>query len=373
MENINQNPENSEEEKEDEYSINIESAKQHLDNVPDQYFEMINENTEAEFQSFIKKLEPIRRFLQNPTLVMSVGVGGGLELRSLAELFKGDENTKIIGLDLSKKALDTAKKYLDKYGVHALLVQSGAVNMPFKQNNTHVNGIVLSAIMHEIYSYVEDGKSAWKKAVQEASITLSENGILLLRDFAAPETNDIIEVSFLNQDVEDFYEYFRTRFRTFKTWSATEVDKMKDKRTTLDDYPQLGKSKKGVTLPFSLAAELMLHYRNYVAGLKNGVITGFSDSWKEVDEQYLIPDPDSSIIMNPKHYKDKVLQCANDRLAKDYYRLECVMLEVVGRPETANEMRKYFSLKHEKLSQEELFKQATSKMESAFKKVKLNN
>lgn len=111
MERMNQNPENSGEVKQEGHLIDIESAREHLDSVPDQYFEMINENTEKEFRSFIKKLEPISRFLQNPNLVASVGVGGGLELRALSELFKNG-NTKIIGVDLSKKALDTTQKYL---------------------------------------------------------------------------------------------------------------------------------------------------------------------------------------------------------------------------------------------------------------------
>ena len=90
--------------------INVESARQHLDSVPNQYFEATNKFTEEEFQSFVKKLEPICRFLQNPNYVASVGVGGGLELRVLFELFKG-KNTKIIGVDLSRKALEATREY----------------------------------------------------------------------------------------------------------------------------------------------------------------------------------------------------------------------------------------------------------------------
>ena len=262
MEKINSTQEYVETQK--ETHIDIESARQHLDNAPNQYFEAINKYSEEEFLNFVKKLEPIINFLKNPHSIASVGVGGGLELRVLYELFK-EKHTEIIGVDLSKKALSSARKYLTEHNVRALLVQSSAVEMPFKYTNDYMDGIVLSAIMHEIYSYVEDGKIAWIKAIQEASMTLSNNGVLLLRDFAGPEINDLIEISFLDQDVKDFYSYFRERFRTFDTWNKDEVEKMKDKRNKQDDYPILSEGQASVIMPFGTAAELMLHYRNYVS------------------------------------------------------------------------------------------------------------
>ena len=357
-----------------EKSIATESARQHLDGVPDQYFEAINRYSEEEFQGFVKKLEPMRMFLKDPQSIASVGVGGGLELRVLHELFK-DKNTKIIGIDLSRKALEVAREYLDKNNIEASLVQSGAVELPFKPNNTYINGMVLSAIIHEIYSYVHDGKFAWRKAIEEVSNTLSEDGVLLVRDFAAPKTNDLVELSFLNQETKDFYKYFRERFRTFKTWNDDEIKKIVYKRVTLDDYPLLLEDSVSVVLPFCMASELMLHYKNYVADLKNGAIVGFPDNWKEIDERYLIPDPESVAlnVMDPEKYKDRILQCANDTLNTQGYKLECMLSETTNRLDTANELKKYFSIRHENLDQEELLRQATSKMELVFKKTKLTN
>ncbi len=68
--------------------VNLVPVKRHLDSVPDSYFELINKGDEMEFISFMKKLEPLKMFVKNPRLVVSVGVGGGLELRVLSELFK---------------------------------------------------------------------------------------------------------------------------------------------------------------------------------------------------------------------------------------------------------------------------------------------
>lgn len=349
--------------------INIESARQHLDNVSDQYFEAINKYTEQEFLNFVKKLEPLSEFMQNPHSVVSIGVGGGIELRVLYELFK-EKNTEIIGVDLSRKAIASAQNYLKEHNTQVSLIQSSAVEMPFKYNSSHIDGIVLSAVMHEIYSYVEDGKTAWIKAVQEAFMVLSDDGVLLLRDFAGPETNDQVEISFLNQESKDFYNYFIERFRTFDTWSGDEVKKIKDKRNKHNNYSLLSENQMSATLPFGMAAELMIHHRNYVSDFKNGIIKAFPNDWKEIDERYFVPDPDLSIlsVMNPEKYKEKVLLHANNELKQDGYKLECLRSKIIARPDTVNEIKKYFSVKHENKTQEELLGQITSKMELVFKK-----
>lgn len=351
--------------------INIESARQHLDNVSDQYFEAINKYTEQEFLNFVKKLEPLSEFMQSPRSVVSIGVGGGIELRVLYELFK-EKNTEIIGVDLSRKAIASAQNYLKEHNTQVSLIQSSAVEMPFKYNNTHIDGIVLSAVMHEIYSYVEDGKTAWIKAVQEASRVLSDGGVLLLRDFAGPETNDNdeVEILFLNQESKDFYNYFIERFRTFDNWSGDEVKKMKDKRNKHDNYPLLSENQMSVTLPFGIAAELMLHCRNYVSDFKNGIINVFPNDWKEIDERYFVPDPDTEVfsLMSSEKYKEKVLLHANNKLKQDGYKLECLRSKIIARPDTVNEIKKYFSVKHKNKTQEELLGQITSKMELVFKK-----
>ncbi|HCC06403.1 TPA: hypothetical protein DEP94_03555 [Candidatus Nomurabacteria bacterium] len=351
---------------------NLGPAQRHLDNVSEEYFEAINKCDDNEFLSFKRKLEPIYKFSTNPRSIVSVGVGGGLELRVLADLFK-DSDTRIIGIDLSQKAIKKAGKYLVEHKIKASLVQSSAIQMPFKYDNCEIGGIVLSAVMHEVYSYVDEGKSVWKKAVLESVTTLSDNGILLLRDFAGPSINDFVEVSFLNEKVRGFYNYFRQRFRTFKTWDDDDAEKMKDKRLSFDDYPPLPEEETFLRLPFGLVAEMVLHFKNYNSDLKSGLIKAYSNSWKEIDERYLIPDPDleSINIMDPEKYKEKVLECSNQKLRLQGYKLECLAMNVVDRPETNEELKKYFSIKHETHGQDALFKQITSKMELVFKKSKI--
>lgn len=248
--------------------------------------------------------------------------------------------------------------------------------MPFKYNNTEINGIVLSAIMHEVYSYVEDGKASWKKAVEESASTLSQEGVLLLRDFAAPKITGDVTLSFLDEEVKEFYNYFRKRFRTFKTWNKNESEKIKDKRISdSNDYPPVSENGLSVVLPFGLVAEFVLHYKNYNADYAAGSIDPFSDFWKEIDERYLIPSPESidgvqNNPMPPTEYQEKVIECANIKLEKQGYKLECVLSRVETRPEVNKNLKKYFSISHETYNQDILFEEITSKMELVFKKSK---
>ena len=163
--------------------------------------------------------------------------------------------------------------------------------MPFKYENKKIDAIVMSAVLHEVYSYVEDGKNVWEKAILEAFSTLAEGGVLLIRDFAAPAINEQVEISFLNDDVKNFYNYFRINFRTFKTWDRNESEKIRDKRVSvLEDFPEILENQNSTNLSFGFAAEMMLHYKNYLADLNSGAISSFPDSWKEIDERYFIPD-----------------------------------------------------------------------------------
>ncbi len=354
----------------------IAAAKHHLDSVSEHYFDAINKCDEEEFLSFKRKLEPIARFSKNPHTIVSVGVGGGLELRVLADIFKGDKETRIIGVDLSEKAIDRAGRYLAQHNVQASLVQSSAIQMPFKYHNSEINGIVLSAVMHEIYSYVEDGKDSWKKAIEESVSTLSQEGILLLRDFAAPKITDDVKLSFLDDEVKVFYNYFRRRFRTFKTWNKEESQRIKDKRTPeSSDYPPVSENDLSVVLPFGLVAEFVLHYKNYSSDYAAGSITPFPNSWKEIDERYLIPSPESVDVvgrnpMSPAEYQGKVIECANKKLEKQGYKLECVLSRVETRPRVKENLKKHFSISHETQDQDVLFEEITSKMELVFKKSK---
>ena len=233
----------------EEKIVNINPAKDHLNRVPDQYFNAINNCTENEYKRTMGKLSPIRDFLTDPSSIASVGVGGGLEVRVLADLFK-DKKIMIVGVDLCDNALRIASKYLSENNVQAQLIKGSAVYLPLK----NVDGIVLSAIMHEIYSYVQDGRFAWMKALKSAANSLSDNGIILLRDFAAPDEKGDIRLSFLTEDSRRFYKYFRNNFRFFSSWQQDDVKCFNDKRIDNNDHPDIKDDEGSVVIPFGQAA-----------------------------------------------------------------------------------------------------------------------
>ncbi len=128
------------------------------------------------------KLKQLAQFLPNPGVVVSVGIGSGEKAQAAAELFKG---AQIHGLDISRQAILSAQEKLTLSGMKDNWIEGSATKMPFRENS--IDGFIMSAILHEIYSYIPDGKQAWSQAIKEVATKLAENGAFLLRDFAAPE------------------------------------------------------------------------------------------------------------------------------------------------------------------------------------------
>lgn len=339
--------------------VNVDPAKDHLNRAPDQYFNSINNCTENEYKRTLEKLRPIKDFMPNPSSIVSVGVGGGLEVRVLAELFK-DNDSLIVGVDLCDNALRIASKYLRDNNVQASLVKASAVYLPLH----NVDGIVLSAIMHEIYSYVQDGKYAWMKALKSAVSSLSDGGVILLRDFAAPEEKGNVKLSFLTEDSKKFYKYFVSNFRFFSNWQQNDVKNFNDKRTDSNDYPNLDDNADLVEIPFGLAAEMMLHFKTYQADIENNCTTPYNKDWKEIDERYLPFNPRGNCeTMTIDEYINEIIFCCDEEL-------KCVKRDLSQRPDVARYFMKHFGIKKGAMDALHLFEQVPAKMELVFKKVK---
>ncbi len=307
--------------------------------------------------------------LKNPKYVTSIGVGGGLEIEVISNLLKG-KNTKIIGLDLSDNALRATKEYLEIKKIDAHLIQSSAVYLPFRKEGLQIDGIVLSAIMHEIYSYVEDGKAAWKKAIQEAAESLSLEGKLLLRDFAAPDLKEDIDLKFLSGEALDFYNYYCKRFRVFSTWDKNEAEKIRDRRLDVRDYPEINQGMSRISA--DKAAEMMLHFNLYQINIIGGHIAPYEEKWKEIDERYLPfnPNKKENISMNINEYVKEVIECASEVLEKNNQELICLKSEKSKRPKVSENLKKHFALPIEtEVKKNNYFEQVPSKMELLFTKV----
>lgn len=230
-----------------------------------------------------------------------------------------------------------------------------------------------SSLLHEIYSYVSNGRMAWKKAITEVAEKLSENGIFLLRDFSTPQET-YVKLTFKTDFARNFYTYFSKYYRTFEGWDSTDLDKIEDKRkSNTSDYPSLD-STSSTLISLPIAAEFMLHFRYFYENYMNGT-TNFNDTkWKEINETYLIPHPNSTktVPMSREEYVQTVLNVANTAIKDTNYRLICIQNAVSQRLETTEFFGEHFSLRAggDQNNSEELLLQVTEKMELVFRKVR---
>lgn len=359
-------------ERDEKIQLRVDAARDHLNSSSEAYYGIINRNDAEDFEEYMGKMSPLRSFSSdNPKRVVSIGVGSGLEVHSIRALFP-EPTTEVIGLDLSDKAIAFAREYLDNNNVDAELVQGSATELPFKKEGKLVDGMVYSSILHEVYSYVPDGKKAWSESIAQAATNLNTNGTILIRDFAAPIMTKDVEVGFRTKDAHQFYQFYRDRYRTFETWDEDDRESMIDRRTDNNDYPDAAKGKE-VVLPFSQAAEFMLHYRNHINAVNGSLITPRDKAWKEMDETYLIPDPDASgnEVMSPYVYMDKVAEIGNAALSESDSKLECVLPQITPRPSTARSLMRHFSLHQEGIHDASmLFNQIPAKMDIVFKRAR---
>lgn len=353
-------------------------AKEYLNKTTHiEYYKKINMGTPESFITTKTKLEKIKPFFKNPPKkVVSIGVGAGEELQAAASVFN---RASISGIDLVDGALKLARENLDKYGLKAALIQASGTKLPFAKESVDV--VIESATLHEIYSYMPNGKFAWKRAIQEVANCLAEDGVFLLRDFSAPSSEIIVTLS-IRQDSQmaefetKFYNYFRQYYRVFESWNEDGANKIEEKRTSSEpDYPELDSGTWKVKLTFDRAAEFLLHYRNFYEDHRNELVEFRDAKWKEINETYLPPNPDKKgfTSMPKEEYIGTVLEVANTSLAASPYKIVCVKDDASSREETAKFLMDGFSLTvtdDDTKTEEQLFYQITEKMELIFKKVR---
>jgi ubiquinone/menaquinone biosynthesis C-methylase UbiE len=354
----------------DPSGLDVHFAKNYLSMAEVSYYEAINPWTDESLKKTKAKLQQLANFLDKPQVVVSVGIGSGEEVQAAAKLFSG---AQIYGLDISRQAIELAKDKLAFSGMEANWVEGSATKIPFRKES--IDGFILSATLHEIYSYIPDGKQAWRQAIREVTTKLAENGALLLRDFAAPEVKDTVTMRMTSDLARQFYEYFREHHRVFASWGKEEVATLTEKRMSNDgDYPPVDKEIGVVQLPYARAAEVMLHFRNFHDNCSRDLTRLGDPHWKEINETYLPPHPSHKPAMAmPKHkYIEAVLAEGNKALADTPYTFICVQDALSERPETSRFLAEHFSLQlpGSEMISEQLVNGVTKKMELVFKKVK---
>ncbi|MDE1856170.1 MAG: methyltransferase domain-containing protein, partial [Candidatus Micrarchaeota archaeon] len=353
-------------------------AKEYLNKTTHiEYYKKINMGTPESFIATKAKLEKIKPFLKRQLKeVVSIGVGAGEELQAAASVFN---RATISGIDLVDGALRLTKENMDKYGLKAELIRASGTQLPFAKESVDV--VVESATLHEIYSYMPNGKLAWKRAIQEVANCLAEDGVFLLRDFSAPSSEIIVTLTIkpdsqMAEFETKFYDYFRQYYRVFESWTENGANKIEDRRAPSDpDYPEIDSKTRKIKLTFDRAAEFLLHYRNFYEDHRNELVEFRDPKWKEINETYLPPNPDKKGFMSmPKEeYIGMILEVANLSLAASPYKIVCVKDEASSREETTKFLMDGFSLTvtdDDTKTETELFNQITEKMELIFKKVR---
>lgn len=318
----------------DRNSSRVRGAQWHLKHsAGEDYLKQINGVGGEEFANKVKDLGILRDYIHDPQYLVSVGVGNGVEQSALQYLFP---DAPAIGIDLSRAALRTARENLQKIDMESIGVEASGIQLPMA--DASVDGVVLSSILHEVFSYVPNSKEAWRLGIAEAFRVLKDGGCLFIRDFAAPQSNEPVQLKLNTTFARDFYEFFRQHYRRFESWDERFRGQMEERRIGDEtDFPPA--STEGiVTLPRRLAGEMLMHLRNGYNDFMHDLFDPNSEDaihWKEINETYMVPGP-SGVAMSPDEFIREVLKIGNEVLGEDA--VSCVHNEVVARESTASSL-----------------------------------
>lgn len=318
-----------------------------------------------------QKMQVIHKFIRNPKTIVSVGVGSGAELIALAKQFK-PLHAQIYGLDLSKKAIDGVAAMIKNRGLEANFITGSATKAHFPKNSIDV--MIESSLLHEIYSYMPDGKNSWIAAISAVPEQLADNGIFILRDFSLPEYSGNAEIRLISDFSVRFYNYFQKYYRLFEGWNAKPGKAMQESEAKYNSYPALD-ANNSVSMAFPKIAELILHFKNFYQDYKNKSVKFDDLKWKEINETYFIPNPFQPEFspMAKDEYVQAVIKTAMDAMQGTGYELVCVQDKTSTREKMVELFKSHFRLNptnNPAIGGCNLFLEATGKMELVFKKIK---
>lgn len=347
------------------------SVQAYMDSAGLGYLNGINGTTLESLLRRTEEMGPLKRQLPDPKVIASVGVGQGEELHAIHMLY-GGRIEKIIGVDISPLALDAAQNRVNSNNLPVELMLGSATDLPLESQS--VDGIVLSSLLHEVYSYSPNGKGAWNRAIRESVRVISEDGCIFIRDSAAPDLREDVLVQVKTNFARQFYPYFTEGYRTFNAW-----DNLRGRfNSNLPDFPVLGNSD-SVVLSVGQAAELLFHFVNFEMGYPHE--KGFIEDpeWKELNETYYIPkDPGSPEPMRTDEYVEEIITQGNSILADTEFELVCAEVGHSIRPRMYIPISEHFALglpgfKISSDKGDELIRKFINKMELVFKKIRRGN
>lgn len=329
-------------------------------------------NNNAALERFVEQVSPLKKLIDKPKSIVSIGVGEGIEIEAYSRLYP-DNKPKFAGIDVSPDVLETTKQYFDSRGIEADLIEADAAHLPFADNSIDV--ISMIAILHEVFSYAVDGKVQYDNAIAEAARKLSENGVLFIRDFPALDTDQDATLTPKTQFALDFYNYFRETYRSFSGYdNGLNEEGLTDIVANPQDYPLLKSVGEHITLPANIAAEMLLHFKNFDVHFAAGSTFIGDKKWKEINECYLVPNPlkPGHHPMSAKQATSTIQHIADKALAATPYAFELVYNEFSPRPWVKQIIEQHFTVTtaNNRDSQAGLLDEIVQFMDLGFRKVR---
>ncbi|MCX6709534.1 MAG: methyltransferase domain-containing protein [Candidatus Woesearchaeota archaeon] len=166
--------------------------------------------------------------------VLEIGCGSGAVLELLSRNFP---KSAIIGIDNSEQMLSVAKGR--EYSTSNVTILYGdALNKRFEDES--IDTIILSSVLHEVYSYNNYHMEALEKAVSNACEMLVPGGRIIIRDGVMP-TPQVYYLKFRNNETKDSFKKFADDFTPRKISYSLASDSGFPKLGSADAYEFLSK------------------------------------------------------------------------------------------------------------------------------------
>ena len=230
----------------------MENKRDYLDEaVNSKHYSYTNKGLQARAQPFLSTGLPSK---PKRILIVGMALGGEEEVKAMKYYFP---KYQVYGIDVAKSAL--------RHQLNAKLFHADVAKMAFEDN--FFAGVMCSAVMHEVFSFSNNGIEKVEKAIAEMHRVLVPGGIAAIREFFVPENQDA-HLLCLTSEAEDFTHKFIETFRKNFDKSMRGQFRIEGNKVYAD---------------IRLLTEIMLHGR--VAFVHSDLKEFFQS--KEIEERYL--------------------------------------------------------------------------------------
>jgi SAM-dependent methyltransferase len=138
-----------------------------------------------------------------PGVIADLGCGSGTVLELLHRKFR---KSQLVGVDLSPEMVDRCAKRFP-----GAEIRRHDITLPLF-DEASIDSIVLSSIMHEVFSYKGYDYSAVRQTLRHCAESLKPGGRLIIRDGLKPAREDVVYLTFRNEAAFDKFVKFSLEF-----------------------------------------------------------------------------------------------------------------------------------------------------------------